>query len=74
MVIHEKNVPLSMEMSFFPSCPNKDESVGRFKPAYTDKGPRRQCRVACAHGLKRNAEAPVTVHDGKKDISMLFRS
>ncbi len=27
-----------MEMSFLP-CPHKDESVGRFKPAHTDKGP-----------------------------------
>jgi hypothetical protein len=46
-----------MEISF-SHAPNKDESVGRFKLAHTDKDPRRQLRVVRAHGLKRNAKAP----------------
>jgi len=33
-VIHERNVILSMEMSFFGSCPLIAQSSGRFKTAH----------------------------------------
>jgi hypothetical protein len=65
-VIHERNYPFSMEMSYFTSCPHKDESVGRLKPVHKDKGPLRHWLVACAPVLGGTLMPPVTGHEVKK--------
>ena len=71
-VIHERNYIVSMEMSFFVSCPLRDAPAGPDKSGHQPswfilfKSALRVCP-----DLRGTLRPPVKGHEAKKDISML---